>query len=44
VKAVFEGGLSGLATGPNDIYLSDAFQKARIEVDEEGTKAAASRC
>jgi serpin B len=41
ITDVFEGGLDDLATGPYDLYLSDAFQKARIEVDEEGTKAAA---
>lgn len=34
--------LSGFGTSPNgNIYLSDIFQKVRIDVDEQGTKAAA---
>ncbi|MGI5899292.1 MAG: serpin family protein [Christensenellales bacterium] len=41
IEDVFRGGLENLATGPDEILLSDAFQKAVVEVDEEGTKAAA---
>jgi serine protease inhibitor len=41
IEDVFGGGLENLATGPDEIFLSEAFQKAVIEVDEKGTKAAA---
>lgn len=43
MKNMFIGGLSGMVTEApgGDMFVSDAFQKARIEVDELGTKAAA---
>ncbi len=41
IEDVFGGGLENLATGPDELFLSEAFQKAVIEVDEKGTKAAA---
>ena len=38
---IYSGGLEKLAVGPFDIELTSVFQKAAIEVDEEGTTAAA---
>lgn len=40
LDAMFDGGLTAIAQN-EELLVSDIFQKAKIEVDEEGTKAAA---
>lgn len=45
VRNIFEDGgadFSGLTQKGNDVYVSQVFQKTRIEVTEEGVKAAAA--
>ena len=39
---LLDGYIDGLALSQNDLYISDAYQKAMIEVNEEGTTAAAA--
>ena len=38
---IFTGGITNIAKDGKDLFVSNVFQKTRIEVDEVGTKAAA---
>jgi len=41
-EPLISGYIDGLDYSQNDLYISDAYQKAMIEVNEEGTTAAAA--